>query len=70
MGPKRKPPGAGRDGPSKKQRLKDSPLPALTEDQFDKTEVPWALPTKDVGSNDGDQGEAVTRYAQALYERL
>jgi hypothetical protein len=69
MGPKRKPPGAGRDGPSKKQRVKDSPLPALTEEEADKTEVPWALPTQGVGNNDIDQTEAVKRYAPALYER-
>jgi hypothetical protein len=69
MAPTRKPRGGDRDGPSKKPRTLDTPLPALTEDEDDKTEVPWALPTHDVGNNNRDQREAITRYAQALYGR-
>jgi hypothetical protein len=65
---KRKPVGADGNGPSKKQKTLDSPLPAPTEDDVDKTEVPWAQPTQSQGNNDRDQSEDVTRYAPTLYE--
>ena len=69
MARKRKAADAAKERPSRKIRKEYSPVPTPAEEDADRTEVQWALPTQAMDSIERDRSEAITRYAQTLYSQ-
>ncbi|EAT78575.2 hypothetical protein SNOG_13950 [Parastagonospora nodorum SN15] len=52
-----------------KLREEDSPPPTQSDGDEEKREVQWAQPTQGQGNHHRDQGEAVTRFSQTLFDQ-
>jgi hypothetical protein len=77
---KRKSPSNSESGSSKKSRTDQSPhgaseappLPSAQNhlgDDAGRTDVPWVLPSRSSKDHERDESEAVTQYAQSLFNR-
>lgn len=69
--PKRGRPNQGNEQPSKnlKARENESPEPEPEESDTDRQLVRWALPTQDNNSNQRDESEGTTKYAQPIFDQ-